>query len=409
MQRRRWRAVWILGLVLVPLLVLVPVALAQGDEVVHLTGELQGDQYAGGGTVVLDRGAVVHGDLLAAGRTIIVYGTVDGSVMAAGTRVEVYGHVGHAVRVAGGSIPGEPALILAGRVDGDLVAYGTEVDVREEASVGGNTYAGGGTVDLGGTYAGDVQASGSTVTIAGTVQGDADLGCSTCKVREGAVVAGGLTYTSADPAQITGIVRGHITQLLPEAVGQTPAPQRFRHTATSWITGLLGAWAAGALLLWLWPRAAAAAEESLRLRPGHSVGWGALALFCVPLLLFVLLVLSAVLGLLVRIWPYGASVGLVVLGCYLLALVLSQIVVGYTIGRLILCALKWDRVPGARFWEMLLGVLLLALAGLIPYVGGWFKFAVVLFGMGAIIVAAWRARRRPAPGTVAGEGAAVAG
>jgi hypothetical protein len=54
-------------------------------------------------------------------------------------------------------------------------------------------------------------------------------------------------------------------------------------------------------------------------------------------------------------------------------------------------------------------VLLLALAGLIPWVGGWIKFAVILFGMGAVIVAVWRARKRPAAEAVGGEEVQVTG
>lgn len=406
---RRFRALWILGLFLLPFLILVPVALAQSDEVVHLTGEMEGDQYAAGGTVILDEGAVIHGDLLAAGQTVLVYGTVDGSVMAVGTRVEVYGDVGHAVRIAGGRFPNEPALILAGHVAGDLVAYGTGLEVRGGAFVGGDVHAGAGTVDLAGTFARDVWASGSTVKIAGTVQGNAELECSTCQVLRGAVITGKLTYTSADQVEIEGTVNGSIIQLLPAEEEAVPPSQRFNQSFRWWLGGLLGAWAAGALLLWLFPRGAAAVEEALRLRPGHSVGWGALALFGLPMVLIALVLLSLLLGLLARILPYAASFGLVILGFYLLALFLSQVLVGATIGHLILRLLKWDRVPGARFWEMMLGVLLLALAGLIPWVGGWIKFAVILFGMGAVIVAVWRARKRPVAEPVVGEEAGVTG
>jgi cytoskeletal protein CcmA (bactofilin family) len=412
MRGRRVRALWILGLVILPLFILVPVALAQSDTVVHLTGEMQGDQYTAGGTVILDEGAVIHGDLLAVGQTIFVYGTVDGSVMAVGNRVDVSGKVGHAVRIAGGADwpfmtpPG--GLFVSSDIAGDLIAAGGSLEVRPDARVGGNTHSFANTATLGGKYAGDLQAVGSTVKITGNVEGDAEIECNPCQVADGAVVGGMLTYTSADKAEIRGVVHGAVTQVLPKAEQEVPQTQRFRQNFGWWVSGLLGAWAAGALLLWIFPRGAAAAEQALRLRPGHSVGWGALAFFGVPLVLLTLVGLSLVLGLLARLFPYGASVALALLGLYLFVLFLSQVLVGLTIGRLVLGAFKWDRVRGARFWEMMLGVLLLALAGLIPWVGGWIKFATILFGMGAVTVAWWRSRQRPAAEPLSSEGATVA-
>lgn len=395
-RRRRFRIRWLAGLVLLPLLVLVPVALAQSGEVVHLTGEMQGDQYAAGNRVILEEGAVIHGDLLAVGSTVIVNGTVDGSVMAAGNRVEVRGPVGHAVRIAGGALPPATALIVASDIGGDLIALGSAVEVLSDASVGGNAAVFAGQVHLGGRFAGDLQSGGSEVVVAGTVQGNADLECSPCRIGPEAVITGTLTYKSASEAEIQGRVRsGSIVQVVPETPG-------YGAQVWLWFTGLLGMIIAGAVLIWLFPRAFAAVEEALRTRPGPCAGWGALALVGLPAAVAALIALSLLLGLLVRVMPVSIGLGAVALGCYVLSLFLSHVFVGYTIGRMLFQLLKWEGVRGVRYWQMVLGVFLLNLVGLIPplsvlQLSAWVNLAVRLFGLGAVVVAAWRARQAQHP------------
>ncbi len=409
MSRRLW---WALGLALAALFLVVPLALAQSRDV-RVSGELQGDQYYAGDTVIVEEGAVIHGDLLAIGQTVIVNGTVDGSVMAAGNRVEVHGYVGHSVRIAGGgNWPGMTppgGLVVSGQIGHDLVAFGGTVDVTSGARVARNTIVAGSTATLGGNFGGNLQASGSTVTVAGTVQGDAELSCSPCQVLSGAVIEGKLTYTSEREAEITGIVRGVTSHLLPkdtETAG--PGARRFRDDAWWWVRGVLGAFAVGALALWLCPRWAAAADEALRRRPGASVGWGAIILFGLPFALLVVIIVSLLLGLLVRVFPFVAGLGVLAVGLYWVGIFLSHLVVGYTIGRLIFRWLRWDGVRGARFWEMMLGVLILNLLWMIPYLGNWIKFASLLFGLGAILVGWWRSRRAPPPAAQPSDEAAPA-
>lgn len=398
MSKRLW---WALGLGVAALFLFVPLALAQSGDI-RVTGVLEGDQYYAGDNIIVDEEAVIHGDLLAVGRSVIVYGTVDGSVMAAGNRVEIHGHVGHSVRIAGGgnwpwqTPPG--GLIVSGQIGHDLIAFGGTVDVTAGAQVARNAIVAGSTATLGGTYGGNLQASGSTVTVAGTVKGDAELSCSPCQVLSGAVIEGKLTYTSESEAEIVGVVHGAVSHLLPKEVEMAgPGPRRFREDAWRWGRGVLGAFAVGALALWLCPKGAAAAEEALRRRTGASVGWGAIILFGLPFALLVAIILSLVLGILARVFPFVAGLGVLALGLYWVGIFLSHLVVGYTIGRLIFRWFRWGGVRGARFWEMMLGVLLINLVWLIPYLGGWIKFASLLFGLGAILVGWWRSRRAAAP------------
>jgi len=55
---------------------------------------------------------------------------------------------------------------------------------------------------------------------------------------------------------------------------------------------------------------------------------------------------------------------------------------------------------------MVVGVIVIRVAGMIPYLGGWIRFAVVLWGMGAISLAIYK-RVHPAAASLLAPAAAV--
>ncbi len=110
-------------------------------------------------------------------------------------------------------------------------------------------------------------------------------------------------------------------------------------------------------------------------------------LITVPIAAFIVFVLGIFLG--------GWWIGLVVLAIYFIALALGVVVAGLFIGRLVLGRLGR---PGLHFaWALLVGLVILTLVSLIPIAGGIVMFFAVLFGLGALAVAAVRARRGAAP------------
>jgi hypothetical protein len=83
----------------------------------------------------------------------------------------------------------------------------------------------------------------------------------------------------------------------------------------------------------------------------------------------------------------GLFVGLATLFLWYGSLYFAQIVVGATVGQWIL-----GRV--ADFWgligRMVVGIVILRLAMAVPFLGMWIKFAVVIWGMGALSLAVYR-------------------
>jgi len=336
--------------------------LRTGDTVtVGAEETVDGDLYLLAGTVTMD--GTVDGDLLALGGQVQVNGTVTGDVLAAGGTVAVAGIVEGDVRTAGGQVT------LSGAVAEDVVATGGQTTISSGGTVGGDLIVSGGQVTMAGSVAGSVEGSAGTYSGVGSV--------------------GGTEHVVVSPREDAADEGGVAGSIVLDALQHFVVLVLF-----------------GALLLWLLPRALPAAQRMLRSRPAASLGSGLLA--CVGyigfvILAFLLMILLTIVFGLLRI---GSLVGIELvaglLSLFTVSLVfvlavayVADLVVGLTLARMIAPAGSDNR------WREL--ALLAAGAGIVvivtsvPVIGGLAKLAVVLFGLGALTLAAWHAWRPPRP------------
>lgn len=334
-----------------------------GDSVTVAASErVDGDLYIFAGSVQVD--GTVDGDLMSFGGQVTVNGTVTGDVLTAAGSVSIAGNVEGDVRTAGGQVT------VSGQVGEDMFATGGQV-----------TLAGGGTID------GDLIVSGGQVTVAGNVDGSIEGSAGTYR-RTGSV--GGTDRVAVSPPDT------------PRDVAGDAVLDALRHFVVLVLFGILA--------LWLLPRPLSAAERALRSRPWASLGAGLIT--CLGYLLFVivailLMVLLAILFGLLRLESLvGIELiaGLLAIGSVSFTFVLAaafaaDIIVGLTLARLVLTAGSDSR------WREL-GLLAAGAAAVVimtsvPIVGGWLKLLVVLFGLGAVGLAAWQAwRGRRTPPTL---------
>ncbi len=347
-----------------------------------------------GGTVSIDRQEMVDGDLYAAGRTVAVHGsitgdlwaacraaTIDGvvagSIMAAGETVDISGDVGHTVRAAGRTV------IVGGDVEGDVLALGGEVNLTSRAQVMGDFLVGAGSASIDGVVEGDLTGGGGEVGIAGEVGGDVHLEVDQLTLSPTAIIQGDLTYTSVEEADIQpgAQIAGIVTQNLPEVKGERarPFPLALLSGAGGKVIGFLMALLAGLIIILLVPRRLTAMAESIRIRPGPSVGWGA-----------IILLLTPIAAVIVCMTVVGIPVGLIALVLYAISIYLSQIPVSLLVGRWIVRRGRGAESRVVIFGAFALGLIILRLLRLIPKVGWLIGLAVVLFGLGAIVVTARR-------------------
>lgn len=337
--------------------------LRAGDVITVPTSEtVEGDLYAFAGTVTMD--GTVDGDLVAFGGTVQVNGSVSGDVLTSGGTVSIAGTVDGDVRTAGGQVT------VSGSVGEDLLAAGGQGTLSSGASVGGDVIVAGGTVSIDGAVAGSIEGSAGTYSRSGSVGG-----------TENVVVAPRGEEAAAAGYVVLDAIRHFIVLVV-----------------------------LGAMALWLVPRALRAADATLRQRPLLALGGGLATVIGYVVLVVVSVVVMVLLAIVFGLLRLGALVaieivsGVLAVGIITFAFVLAvafvtDIVVGISLARLV----APGRI-GHRWQEMGLlaaGAAAVVILTSLPIVGGWAKLAVVLFGLGALSGAAfraWRSRRtQPAP------------
>jgi hypothetical protein len=213
-----------------------------------------------------------------------------------------------------------------------------------------------GPVFVTGQVAGDVVALGGDVTLTGSAQVGGD------------VLAGG-EVRAASGAQVRGEVRRHVRFTLQGRLG---AAGRF----VSWIAVSVSTLLLGLFLLWLVPVGTERVVSASRTAPWASLLWGVAVTVLVPVVCVALL--ASVVGL---------PVGLAALLALALISLLGYAVAAIVLGRRVVHA-------GSRLLSFLVGLAILRAVGLIPVASGVTFGLAAIAGVGAAVVAVWRARGR---------------
>ena len=322
-----------------------------GDIVTVASGEeIDGDLYLAGGTIIID--GTINGDLIAAGRTIMVNGTVNGSIMAAGGTLHINGEVTHAVRLIG------ETMNISGTIGRDLLVAGAKFIMASTAEIGDDLLLGVGNARIDGLIKGDINGGVDNLTIAST-----------------ASIQGKLNYFSENEANIQSgaQIRGTVTHELSNV--------KEKLTAGTWlgfwgkVIGFLMTLVLGIIIVLLAPRRVKAVTESIRTRPWASLGWGAIILVATPI--------AAGIACITII---GLPLGLITLALYAIALCIAQLFAGLFIGQLIIGSSRRVETKGALIGALTLGLAILSLLRLIPFVDFFIGLAAILFGLGAMLV-----------------------
>lgn len=345
-----------------------------GDTVTIASGEvINDDLYLAGGDIIID--GTVNGDVYAVGRNITVNGNIEGSATIGGQFVTINGSIKHSVRLMGQTIS------VNGETGRDAVLLGQNVAVTSRAKIGRDVVLGANSVSLNGDIAGRVTGGAGNVVISGTVAKDVTLGVDTLTVAATADIGGNLEYTSESEAAIQpgAKIAGTTNRIMPEiseAAKRGPASE-----IPGKILGFLMAFVVGLVLIFIATRRLTGMSDALVRHPWHCLGWGAFLLFITPFAIIILCITVV-----------GIPLGLILLALYAIAIYLSIIPVALCIGRLIVARNMEPTPKGILLGALALGLVIITLLKLIPVAGFVVGLAVVLFGMGTLIVSYTRMR-----------------
>ena len=227
------------------------------------------------------------------------------------------------------------------------------------------------------------------VEITGTVRRDVVVFNGDVVVREGAQIGGNLVTQGTAEVEQGAEIGGEQRSI---ATGTDWTDIGIAGRFAWWLAYTISALILGLILLLAAPGLDRAIAWATRERMGASIGVGIAAFILLPIL--AVLLLATIVGI-----PLGMFL---LLGLALLY-TLGYVVGAHAIGRMVF------KEPRSRFVAFLIGLGIVRLLGLIPFVGGLAWVLVTILGLGALVTAARRttsrdrvdARTPPPPAPVA--------
>lgn len=327
--------------------------------------------FATGEVVRVD--GVVNGDLVAFAQRVIVNGSVTGSVLGGAQYVDIRGEVQ-------GSAAGFGQEVRIGAaVSGSLYACGQTVSLLEGGAVGRDGFIAGELLEAAGTFGRDLQAAGRRLTVSGRVERDLEVEAEELRITPSGHVAGSIDAKLPNEERLIvaegGFIGGDTNIQRP-----VPAARESRYKKSGfYVWGLIklaGAFVVGAIALWLAPGLFGGRFGSA------GAGFGRAGIG------FVVLVATPVALVIAALTLVGLPLALVGAALFFVAVALSKIFVADWLGRRVT---GFDGSRPKVFVALLVGLVILTVAGAIPWVGGWVKFAVLILGLGMLTLRIWQA------------------
>jgi len=342
-------------------------------------------EFRKGDVVTVSSEETIKGDMYVTGaRRVRIEGTVDGDLIAFCESLDISGHV------TGDVINFSQSARISGRVDGNVRGANNNLTITGTVSKNVLTFEETLTIDPAGKVGGSLTNFSANLGMEGSVGRDALLFVAHAHLEGkigGGVRARGDSLSIGSAAVIDGPVhfegrnRPEVSSSakLASPVDFKQMEKRASYRESSYYVWQV-IWVAafilfGLVLFALMPKFAqdtvAAAEQI-----GVTSGLGVLVLFGVP-----------IAACIACITVVGLFIGLSTLFVWYASLYFAQIIVGAVVGQ-------WLMGRTSELWpligRMAVGLAIVRLCTTIPHVGGWVKFAAILWGIGAISLSLYR-------------------
>ena len=290
----------------------------------------------------------IDGDLFVAAQSITINGTVKGSIFTAAQNVKVNGEIDNNIYSAGDT------LKLQSETEGSAFLAGRNIYLEDKAIINRDMFVAGATVHQDGVINGDLNSSSESLEVSGKI-------------------AGNLNYLSRDEANLSNDAeiggKTNWKKVEPKAP-KTPA----------YVFILLGVLFSilTALIVWLVVRLIrpdfwVGFADKILSTPLKTFGFGTLAFFLVPIIIFFLM-----------LTVIGIPLSFILLAMYVISIYISKIILSSSIAFWFQKKYHWSN--GVSFWLFLLSLILLSLLGIVPFIGWIFRFMIVAFGLGSIVL-----------------------
>ena len=331
----------------------------------------------------------IHGDIFLSGERVTVDGTVDGDVYAFGQSVDVPGHVlgdviifAQTARVSGqvdGNIRGfDNNLTITGTVGKNMTEFCQTLTIENGGNVGGSLTSFAQAVTVDGHLGRDILWFGQNMSITGSVGGGLQGKGENLEISSTASVGGPVHFEGNNPPTVA---QGAKLAFPVQFTKHVEKKSEFGRSSIFWQVILMAAFVLyGLVLISLMPQFARDTVHSAE-NIGASLGLGILVFFGV-----------LIGSIIVAVTVVGLFIGVSAFFVWMISVYAAQIVVGALIGQ-------WLMGRTNELWpligRMTVGVIIIRAVTMVPH-GGWVKFGVILWGLGAISIAIYRRFQPPA-------------
>jgi len=365
-----------------------PSAASPEAERVTLSGTHGDQQFVAGEEVYID--ATVSDEIFAAGGEVTFDGASAKTIISAGHELTVRGSTAQDVIMAGGGLEFEAD------VADDLVAaicpfcpFATNrLHIRGGATIADDARLVTRFLDIDGTIGGDLYGVAEVFTLAGEVAGNVEILAERIVLTPSARIGGNLSYRSRTEPEIAdgAVISGEIAELDAAWLDGVDF-ERDEGDFWPWVAFVLALVLFGAVIQLVAPRLLTATRAMALDRTWSSLGIG-----------FLILVVTPVAAGLLFISVIGVPLGLFALTLFAVTAGLALATIAYTIGG------RLQRFTGgspeaattlANVLWLAAGMIVLALIGAIPFLGGLILLIALLVGLGAVCRQVLRLLRVP--------------
>ena len=336
-------------------------------------------------TVTVAKDETIKSDFYAMGDRIRIEGTVDGDFLGFGQNVEVSGHVTGDVlcfcqtlrvtgQVDGNLRAGSNNIVITGSIDKSATTFTELITLDPTGKIGHNLTSFTKSLTLDGSLGRDLLVMFGNATINGSIGGSMNARGESLTINSGASIGGPAKFEGDKPADVS------TTAKLASPIEYKKLEHKTHGARGSGYYIWTVIWTAayvlfGLVLLSLLPGFSREASQNVE-NVGASFGLGVLVFFAVPI--------AAVIACFTVV---GLFVGLTTVLLWYASLYFAQIIVGATVGQWILgrAVDTWGLIG-----RMVVGICILRVGMAVPYLGAWFKFGVIIWGVGALSLAIYR-------------------
>ncbi len=335
------------------------------------------DYFSSGGSVELDKR--VEGDAFLSGGRVAVRGPVKGDVAVAGGDVTIADTVGQNLYAAGGSVA------VSSQVAGNARIAGAQVTISQRGGIAGKASVAAASLKLAGRVGRYLAVYAESVRVEGEVGGDLRVVARVLEIGPEAKIGGKLIYHSPQLAKIdpTAVIAGGVTHVQTDWASGQVGPLARVATWVALVLLVLSLLVVGAIVILAFPEFSARAAHTARSDPWKSLALGFSLLLCLP-----------VAAILFMITVIGIPLGVAVLLFYPVMLLLGFITGALSLGDRAAAWVAQRRAvavkPGWRYAALSVSLLALLVICKIPLVGCVVAFLVLLFGLGAFWICAYR-------------------